>query len=62
MVRGLQEGLEKGREEGRQEGLQEGMKRKALEIARQLLDVLDDQTIMQKTGLTLEDIQGLRQE
>jgi len=42
-------------------GLQEGMRKKALEIAQQLLDILDDQTIMQKTGLTLEDIQGLRQ-
>ena len=69
IVRGLQEGLEKGRQEGRQEGLQEGrqegleegMKKRTLEIARQLLDVLDDQTIIQKTGLTLEDIQELRQ-
>jgi hypothetical protein len=42
-------------------GLQEGMRKKALEIAQQLLDILDDQTIMQKTGLTLEDIQKLRQ-
>jgi predicted transposase/invertase (TIGR01784 family) len=58
---GLQEGRQEGLQEGRQEGLQEGMKRKALEIAQQLLDVLDDQTIMQKTGLTLEDIQELRQ-
>jgi predicted transposase/invertase (TIGR01784 family) len=53
IVRGLEEGLEKGREEGR--------KKRTLEIAQQLLDVLDDQTIMQKTGLTLEDMQQLRQ-
>jgi predicted transposase/invertase (TIGR01784 family) len=46
---------------GQREGLEEGMRKKALEIAQQLLDVLDDQTIMQKTGLTLEDIQQLRQ-
>jgi len=51
----------RGQREGRQEGLEEGMRKKALEIAQQLLDVLDDQTIMQKTGLTLEDIQQLRQ-
>jgi predicted transposase/invertase (TIGR01784 family) len=38
-----------------------GRKEKALEIAEQLLDILDDQTISQKTGLSLEDIQQLRQ-
>jgi predicted transposase/invertase (TIGR01784 family) len=64
ILRGKQEGREEGRQEGRQEGLeegrQEGMREKALEIARQLLDVLDNQTISQKTGLSLEDIQRLR--
>ena len=38
-----------------------GRQEKAWEIAQQLLDVLDDQTISEKTGLTLEDIQQLRQ-
>jgi predicted transposase/invertase (TIGR01784 family) len=51
----------RGQREGRQEGIEEGMRKKALEIAQQLLDVLDDQTIIEKTGLTLEDIQQLRQ-
>jgi len=50
----------RGKQEGREEGRQEGMREKALEIARQLLDVLDNQTISQKTGLSLEDIQRLR--
>jgi predicted transposase/invertase (TIGR01784 family) len=54
----------KARQEGRQEGLREGEqlgeKRKALEIARQLLDVLDDETIARKTGLTVAEIQALR--
>jgi predicted transposase/invertase (TIGR01784 family) len=53
--------VRKGREEGIEEGIEEGMRRKALEIAKQLLDVLDDQKISEKTGLTLEDIQQLRQ-
>ena len=42
-------------------GREEGMREKAWEIAKQLLDVLDDQTISEKTGLTIEDIQQLRQ-
>jgi hypothetical protein len=38
------------------------MREKALEIARQLLTVLDNQTIRQTTGLSVEDIQNLREE
>ena len=37
-------------------------KAKTLEIARQLLDVLDAATISQKTGLSLEEVRGLQQE
>ena len=33
---------------------------KAIEIAKNLLDVLDDETIAIKTGLTLEEVRGLR--
>jgi predicted transposase/invertase (TIGR01784 family) len=49
------------RKEGRQEGEQAGEKRKALEIAQQLLDVLDIETISQKTGLSAAEIQQLSQ-
>lgn len=57
---GLAQGREQGREEGREEGIALGMREKALEIARQLLNVLDNQTISQTTGLSVEDIQSLR--
>lgn len=57
-----EQGREQGREEGREEGLALGMREKALEIARQLLNVLDNQTISQTTGLSVEDIQKLREE
>ena len=39
-----------------------GRKEKALEIARNLIDVLDDQTIAEKTGLRVEEIARLRAE
>lgn len=48
--RGLEEGLAKGREEEK------------LAIAMNLLDVLDDETIALKTGLTVERITALRQQ
>ncbi len=50
-------GIEKGLEAGRKEGLEEGKR----EIARNLLDVLDDATIALKTGLTADDVRQLRQ-
>jgi hypothetical protein len=43
-------------QKGRQEERQETM----MEIARQLLDVLDAETISLKTGLTMAEIQALR--
>jgi predicted transposase/invertase (TIGR01784 family) len=35
-------------------------KKKAIEIAKNLLDVLDDETIAIKTGLTIEEVNKLR--
>jgi predicted transposase/invertase (TIGR01784 family) len=52
ILKAKQDGLKEGRQEGRQE--------ERLEIARQLLDVLDVETISQKTGLTIAEIQALR--
>ena len=43
-----------------EQGRQEGEQAKALEIARNLLDVLDDSTIAAKTGLSVDDVQALR--
>lgn len=42
------------------DGKAEGAKAKALEIAQNLLDILDDATIVQKTGLEITTIQQLR--
>ena len=44
----------------KQEGLEEGSNQKAKEIARELLDILDDNQIAQTTGLSLAEIRELR--
>ena len=54
---GLEEGLQKGKEVG----LEEGEKRAKIEIAKNLLDVLDDKTISFKTGLSVDEIKNLRE-
>jgi len=62
LLKGIEKGIAQGIAQGREEGLALGMRVKALEIARQLLNVLDNQTISQTTGLSVEDIQNLREE
>lgn len=47
-------GIEQGREEGEQQATRA--------IARNLLDRLDDETIAQTTGLSVEAVRELRQE
>ena len=49
----------KARQEGREEGEAIGAKQKVITIARQLLNVLDVDTISQMTGLSIAEIQTL---
>ena len=56
MLKAAQEGRERGIEQGREQGRRE----EKLAIARQLLLRLDDATISQITGLSLEDVLSLR--
>ena len=44
----------------KEQGLEQGEKNKALEIAKNLLDVLDSKTIALKTGLEISQIEELR--
>ena len=59
-VSALSNAEEKGREAGLIEGREEGKLQERINIAKQLLDVLDNETIALKTGLTVEEIQSLR--
>ncbi len=54
------EGVEKGLEKGIEKGKAEGIKKRNIEIAKSLLDVLDDKTIAKKTTLSVEDVKKLR--
>lgn len=57
---GILEGRQEGRQEGIQEGRQEGMQQERLSNARKMKDKgLDDATIADITGLTLEEISNL---
>lgn len=60
IIKAVQDGIEQGQEEGIEQGREEGMREKAIAIARQLFSRLDDETISQTTGLSVEDVHNLR--
>jgi len=60
LEQGRKEGLQEGLQQGLQEGLQQGLQQKAYEIARKMLDVLDDRAIADMTGLSIIEVQSLR--
>jgi predicted transposase/invertase (TIGR01784 family) len=53
-------GLKKGIKQGLKKGMEKGAKNREIEIAKSLLDVLDVQTIALKTGLTIQEIERLK--
>ena len=60
LKQGFGQGLEQGLEQGFGQGIGQGENNKAIEIAYNLLDILDDNTISLKTGLSVEEIKKLR--
>ena len=51
-------GMQKGMQKGIKEGMQKGEKKKALEIAKSMMDMgLDKETISKTTGLDLYEIE-----
>ncbi len=52
-------GKDEGIREGKKEGIQEGRNKEKIELARNLLDVLDIKTISLKTGLSIEKVESI---
>ena len=51
-----------GYEEGMNDGMRSGELKKAKSIALNLLDVLDDKVIAEKTGISIEEVKKLREQ
>ena len=49
-----------GLKKGIKEGIKKGIKQEKIKLAKNLLDILDTQTIAIKTGLTIEEIEALK--
>ncbi|MGL5066201.1 MAG: hypothetical protein ACRC6T_00030 [Sarcina sp.] len=48
-----EQGIEQGKEQGKEEAM--------IEVAKNILDVLDDETISIKTGLSIVEVRKLRE-
>ena len=58
---GIKKGKEEGIKEGIKEGLEKGKKEGRIEVAISLLDVLDIEIISVKTGLSIAEIESLKE-
>ena len=59
-ISALNEAERKGIEQGIKKGIKQGVKQGKIEVAKNLLDVLDNETISIKTGLSIDEVQSLR--
>ena len=58
-LKAIKKGVKQGVEQGIEQGIEQGEKKKAIEIAKNLIDVLDIKTISMKTGLMEEEVLAL---
>ena len=60
---GMEKGMKQGMEKGMKQGMEKGMNLRSLEIARKMLAKgMDEASIMDMTGLTVEEIKMLKAE
>ena len=58
----FERGFKQGFEEGLKQAIEKARKQRDIEIAKNLLDILDDETIALKTGLDIEEVRRIRDE
>ena len=59
-INALKTAEQKGYAKGEQKGIEKGIEKGIIDVAKNLLDILDNETISLKTGLDIEYIQTLR--
>lgn len=56
------EGLQMGLKQGLEQGIEQGIEKNKIENAKNLFDVLDDETISKKIKIDLDKVKKLRKE
>ena len=62
LQKGIEQGLKQGLEQGLEQGFEKGIEQNKIENAKNLFDVLDDETISKKIKLDLDKVKKLREE
>jgi predicted transposase/invertase (TIGR01784 family) len=57
---GIQQGIQQGIHQGIHQGIQQGIQQNKLEMARKMLNLIDDQVICQITGLSITELEALK--
>jgi predicted transposase/invertase (TIGR01784 family) len=60
-INALRTAERKGLAKGIEEGIEKGIEKGKIELVKNLLDILDDETIAQKSGLSIQVVQALRE-
>ena len=58
--KGIEQGIKQGMKQGMKQGVEKGIKEGKIIVAKNLLDVLDNETISLKTGLSIYEVEELR--
>lgn len=61
LVNSIDTARNEGEKKGLKKGIEQGIEQGKIEIAKNLLDILDNETIVLKTGLSIETIEKLRE-
>lgn len=59
---GIEQGIEQGVKQGIKQGIEQGIEKNKIENAKNLFDVLDDETISKKIKIDLDKVKKLRKE
>lgn len=62
LEQGVKQGIEQGVKQGIKQGIEQGIEKNKIENAKNLFDVLDDETISKKIKIDLDKVKKLRKE
>ena len=57
---GIEQGIQQGIEQGIQQGIEQGIQQNKVEIAKKMLNLVDDRIICQTTGLSIAEVEALK--
>ncbi|MCA6590074.1 MAG: Rpn family recombination-promoting nuclease/putative transposase [Pseudanabaena sp. M109S1SP1A06QC] len=60
ITKAIKDGLQQGIQQGIHQGIQQGIQQNKLEMARKMLNLIDDQVICQITGLSITELEALK--